>query len=89
MTQRGSSACWISSSVACLLPETERYGEESFDRFHGHSRPLSTAPLAPNGQRYLSPEAELFKLQATRTDIAFKGIMEAELLVLMAAHDQR
>ena len=70
-----------------MLPETERHGESfgRFDRFQGHSRPLSTELIAPNGQRYLSAEAELFKRQATRTDISFKSLMEAELLVLMVA----
>ena len=70
-----------------LLPETDRYGEESFcrfDHFHGGSEALSKALNAPDGQRYLSPTAELFKQQATRADIAFKGIMEAELLTFMA-----
>ena len=70
-----------------MLPETERHGESfgRFDRFQGHSSPLSTELIAPNGQRYLSAEAELFKRQATRTDISFKSLMEAELLVIMAA----
>ena len=70
-----------------LLPETDRYGDESFcrfDRVHGHSEALSDALQAPNGRRYLSPAAELFKRQATRPDIGFKEIMEAELLTLMA-----
>ncbi len=70
-----------------LLPETDRYGDESFcrfDRFHGHSKALSEVLKAPDGQRYLSSEAELVKRQATRTDIAFKDIMEAELLSFMA-----
>ena len=47
-----------------LMPETDRYGEENFcrfHRFHGHSRALSEALKAPEGRRYLSPEAELFK----------------------------
>ena len=70
-----------------MLPETERYGKsfERFDCFEGHSKPLSKALSAPDGQRYLRTKAELFKRQATRADMAFKLIMEAELLVFMAS----
>ena len=69
-----------------LLPETDRYGEESFcgfDKFYGYSRALSETLQTPNGQRYLSPAAELLKRQATRTDIVFKEIIQAELLTFM------
>ena len=70
-----------------VLPETERYEESfgRFDRFKGHSRPLSTVLTAPNGRSYVCADAELLKRQAARTDISFKSIMEAELLVFMFA----
>ncbi|MCY4651768.1 MAG: TIR domain-containing protein [Dehalococcoidia bacterium] len=70
-----------------LRPETERYEDVSFGGFglfHARSNALSEALNTPDGRRYLSPEAELFKRQATRQDITFKGIMEAELLTFMA-----
>jgi len=70
-----------------LLPETESHGDNrfgSFDVFEGYSETLN-AVLAPNGQRLYSPAAELIKRQAERSDISFKAIIEAELLVLLMA----
>ena len=69
-----------------LLPETLRVGEECFgrfDRFYGHSDVLSHALRSEDGRAFLSPAAELIKRQATRSDIGFKSVMEAELLVFL------
>lgn len=70
-----------------LLPETERYREDlfvRFDRFYGTADSLQLV-LAPEGKRLFSPAAELTKRQADRTDIPFKSILEAELLILLMA----
>ena len=71
-----------------LLPSTERYGEERFDQFDGfyaHSETLNSALKAPGGRRFLSPAAELIKRQTKRTDITFRDLMEADLLILLVS----
>jgi len=71
-----------------LAPETERRdrGDREhfvrFDTFCTSSRSLG-GDLAPSGQRLFSAAAELFKRQATRTDLPFASIMEAELLIFL------
>lgn len=68
-----------------LKPETNRYGQESFERFdvfYGHSETLQSV-LAPEGRRLYSPAAELLKRNADRGDIPFSDIIQAELLTLM------
>jgi hypothetical protein len=71
-----------------LKPETETYNTANcfvtFDAFYATSRTLN-AVLAPEGQRLFSPSAELLKRQATRADLPFDSIIEADLLVLVAA----
>ena len=70
-----------------LLPSTERYGEERFERFdsfYAHSETLG-AVLAPPRQRLLSPAAELLKRQAQRDDLSFSDVIQADLLVLLMA----
>jgi hypothetical protein len=67
-----------------LLPETDSYGENSFDKFdcfYGHSDTLQI--LASEGRRLLSPAAELIKRQADRPELPFLAIIEAELLIFM------
>ncbi|MCY4095755.1 MAG: toll/interleukin-1 receptor domain-containing protein [Gammaproteobacteria bacterium] len=66
-----------------MLPLTER-GTENFgryDRFWGSSDALTVVLRSPDERRYLSPAAELVKRQATRADLGFLDVMEAELLV--------
>ena len=66
-----------------ILPLTDR-GRENFgryDRFWGRSEALSLVLKSPDERKYLSPSAELVKRQATRTDLGFLDIVEAELLV--------
>jgi hypothetical protein len=41
--------------------------------------------VTPQGQRLLSPAAELIKLHAKRPDLAFESVIEAELVVLLMA----
>ena len=71
-----------------LKPETQRYRVNDnfvrFDLFWATSGTLNPL-LAPKGQRLLSPAAELFKRQATRQDIKYESIMEADLLALLLA----
>ena len=70
-----------------LKPRAERYGAGSFDRFgafYGDCGALGET-LRPDGRgRYLSAAAELVKRQATRSDIGFDALIEAELLVFLA-----
>jgi hypothetical protein len=68
-----------------LLPETMRAssGFGSFTAFHGGSDALQI--LAPPGKKLLSPAAELIKRQASREELTFPSLMEAELLILMMA----
>jgi hypothetical protein len=70
-----------------LRPESDRYSEKNFDNFgcfYGHSETLQSV-LAPQGQKLLSPAAELIKIQADREDVPFSAVIEAELLVLLMA----
>jgi hypothetical protein len=70
-----------------LRPSTERYGEgrfDKFDDFYGHSSTLNDV-LAPKGQRLYSPAATLIKRQATRQDIPFSDIIQADLMTLLMA----
>ena len=69
-----------------MLPEAVGWAEEGFgrfERFHGHSRALSDALRVETGRKFVSPAAELIKRQATRSDLTFKSIIEAELLVFL------
>ena len=68
-----------------LLPVTERYGDNSFDRFdtfYAHSEILNDV-LAPKDTRLYSPAAELIKRQAQRKDIPFQDIIQADALILL------
>ncbi|MBV9656935.1 MAG: TIR domain-containing protein [Verrucomicrobia bacterium] len=69
-----------------LLPETANHGDRfgCFEAFYGYSRTLNSV-LAPAGQRLLSPAAALVKRQATRQDLNFEAIMEADLLALLTS----
>jgi len=71
-----------------MLPENDyRGGGErfaDFSIFYSHSDALQEV-LAPPNQRLPSAAAELIKRQASRTDITFNNVMEAELLVLLMA----
>ena len=72
-------------SAHYLLPETAQYGEvkfKKFDCFRGYSTVLQDMST-DDGGRYLSPEAELIRRQADRTDIPFNAVMEAEAIVLL------
>jgi hypothetical protein len=75
-------------SSSLLRPETETYGSTNrfvhFDCFLAFSATLNSV-IAPEGRRLLSPAAELIKRQATRADLPFETIIEADLLALMAA----
>lgn len=69
-----------------LLPETEAYGTDrftTFDAFYGRSETLQI--LASEGRKLHAPAAELVKRQADRTDLPFKTVIQAELLILMMA----
>ena len=71
-----------------LVPETEATGSEKFAPFTAFFYPYShidKALLAPNGQTYLDPVAELLKRHADRSELPFKAIMESELLSLIAS----
>src|SRR5450756_2019625 len=71
-----------------LKPETEPRNRDDnfvrFDLFLASSRLLNPL-LAPAGQRLLSPAAELLKRQATREDLSFESIMEADLLAFLVS----
>jgi len=70
-----------------IVPSTERFGEKRFDRFdafYGHSETLNSV-LATEGQRFLSPAAELVRRQANRNDLPFADLIQADLLVLLMA----
>jgi hypothetical protein len=70
-----------------LLPSTERYGDKRFERFDGFYAFSDTLNpvLAPEGQRLYSPAAELLKRQASREDLPFADIIQADLLILLMA----
>lgn len=70
-----------------ILPSTERYGQkrfDTFDAFYGYSETLN-AVLAPEGKKLFSPAAELIKRQATRQDLTFTDLIQADLLTLLIA----
>jgi len=71
-----------------LKPETETYNTTNrfvtFDAFYTNSGTLN-AVLAPEGRYFFSPAVELIKRQATRADLPFDSIIEADLLALVAA----
>ena len=70
-----------------LLPLPERYAEvkfEIFDDFYAYSETLN-AVLAPDGKKFYSPAAELIKRQATRDDLPFVDIIQADLITLLMA----
>lgn len=71
-----------------LKPETEPRNRDDnfvrFDLFLASSRLLNPL-VAPAGQRLLSPAAELLKRQATREDLSFESIMEADLLAFLVS----
>jgi hypothetical protein len=56
----------------------------TFEVFWAHSDMLNPL-LAPKGQKLLSPAAALIKRQATRADLPFATVMEAELLTTLAS----
>lgn len=71
-----------------LVPGSEATGSEKFAPFTTFFYPYSNidkALLAPNGQTYLDPVAELLKRHADRSDLPFKAVMESELLSLIAS----
>lgn len=55
-----------------------------FDGFYAHSEKINSV-LAPKGQKLYSPAAELIKRQASRVDVTFRDLVQADLLVLMMA----
>ena len=70
-----------------MLPTTETYSEEKFcrfDRFRGVSNALHNH-LVKRGQPNFVAEAELIKRQATRGDIGFDAVLEAEVLAVMVS----
>ncbi|HHF2935462.1 TIR domain-containing protein [Vibrio alginolyticus] len=67
-----------------LIPETDRYGDQSFmsfEGFYGYSEALQDV-LKPGHQLY-APAAELMTMQADREDLKFQDVMQAEALTLM------
>jgi hypothetical protein len=67
--------------------ETERQhgnGFARFDRFLAYSGSLNKV-LAPPGNRLLSPAAALIQKQATRADMTFTSVIEADLLAALFA----
>lgn len=70
-----------------IIPATERSGQkrfESFDSFYAYSKSLNSV-LAAEGRRLCSPAAELIKRQATKEDLPFADIIQADLLTLLVA----
>jgi hypothetical protein len=70
-----------------LLPETEQQGEvvfDTFDIFHSHARRIASL-VTPAGQQLLSPTAAVFKGNATKPDIPFVSIIDADLMTFLAA----
>ncbi|EPD3671044.1 SEFIR domain-containing protein [Serratia marcescens] len=67
------------------LPDTSSYSNIQFcgiEEFYYHSDFLQDK-LSPPGQRLNSALAELFKINANRTDIPFDDIMQSDLIVQM------
>jgi hypothetical protein len=70
-----------------LLPESESRGDsqfDTFDEFYGYSEVLTSWNRRENRRR-LSPVADLMKERATRSDLDFKQIMQADLVIFLAA----
>lgn len=70
-----------------IMPSTERhlYGQfMMFDGFVTYAEILNPI-LASEGQKLLSPAAELLKRQANREDIPFSDLIQADLLTLLMA----
>lgn len=70
-----------------LLPESESRGDSQFDifdEFYGYSEVLTSWNRRENRRR-LSPVADLIKERATRSDLDFKQIMQADLVIFLAA----
>ena len=70
-----------------LKPQSERHGEQPFDKFdvfYAYSDVIQKA-LSGGDQRYYSASAELVSRQADRSDLPFSNIIEAELLTYLMA----
>jgi hypothetical protein len=74
-------------TTSYLKPESESSSSNDtfvrYNAFLAFSQMLDPL-LAPKGQRLFSPAAALLKRQATREDLRFESIMEADLLVFLA-----
>lgn len=71
-------------------PLSERHRDNSFDKFgcfYAYSEILNPV-LSPPGQKLHSAAAELLKRHATRSDIPFGEILQADLLSLLMAFIQ-
>lgn len=69
-----------------LLPKSERYGEEKFERFdnfYAYSEALKATLLSPEGHQYHSPGTELIRRNAARSDLPFADLIQADLLILL------
>jgi hypothetical protein len=69
-----------------IAPKSERYRDENFldfGAFHTESQTLHSVLSPPAGRRFLSPAAELVKRHATREDITFEDLIQADLLILL------
>ena len=64
-----------------------RYGTPQLDNFgvFSGSAPSLNALIAPAGQQYKSPAAEIITRQAQRGDLPFTSLMQAELLATLVA----
>ncbi|HAT2746567.1 TPA: TIR domain-containing protein [Citrobacter farmeri] len=74
-------------TTSFLDPSLQRQGRNAFVRYtelRGYSELLQDV-LAPEGRKLLSPAAELMKRQATREDLPFKDLIQADLLSFMFA----
>lgn len=70
-----------------LTPINDRYGKEEFEKFstfYAYSEILNPV-LSPPGQKLHSAAAELLKRHATRADLPFSQIIQADVLTLMVA----
>lgn len=71
-------------------PKTERYAGSEFEKFgcfYAYSDTLNPV-LAPPGQRLHSAAAELIKRHASRNDLPFRDVIQADLLSLLMAFIQ-
>ena len=70
-----------------LVPQWEQGRSRNFVRcfeFYAFSRIINSA-LTTDDTRFLSPAAELFRRQATRSDIPFEDLIQADLLTFLLA----